>query len=743
MNRGFIGTLCVCVLVWSQALNVLAFQAGTTNSSQKADQKSDQKITIGTSEVLLDVVVRDKKGKPVKDLGAVDFEIYEDGVKQDIKSFRVHQSEAGEYSATAGSQGTGAAATSGRVSGPPNPFAGLGVVALVFDRLSPNARELARKAAQSYVSSIGKDDLAGVFLIDLSMKVLQPFTNNTDLLSKAVDQAGSLATSNFTSNANQTADLAAKIAVLEEEGAAPNPGVAQGGSGGRQGSGPPPGNSAFELAEMKMTFNILSMEENLERDDQGYATTNSLLAVVNSLKAVEGRKAVIYFSEGMAIPPAVERRFRAVISAANHANVSIYPIDAAGLRTDSTLAATAKQQNAIMTERMAVQETGAEDTTGKPMTRSLERNEDVLRLDPNSGLGELADQTGGFAIKDTNSLKSGLSRIDEDLRFHYVLSYVPKQGNYDGQFRKISVKLDKAALDVQTRKGYYALPPTGDSPVLEYEAPALAALTTSKAKPDPALQAGAFSFPESGKPGLVPIIIEAPAQEFTHQVDKAKSTYNSDFSLMAVVKDQSGQIVTKLSQHYQLSGPADKLDEAKQGEVLFYRETQLPPGKYSVEVIEYDALGGKSGTKTATVEVPAAGSSTLRMSSIAVLQRVEKLSDADKNTDNPFHYKERLIYPNLGQPLMKSAAKQVAFFCTIYPAKGTSAPPTLDIKILQGGAAVFDKPASAGQPDTSGRIQYAGALPLDAFPPGDYVLQITAADEHASTSRQTHFTVQP
>jgi VWFA-related protein len=735
MNRGFVRIFCVWVLVWPQALNVFAFQAGTNNAGQPAEQKSDKQITLGTSEVLLDVVVRDKKGKPVKDLAAADFEIYEDGVKQDIKSFRIHQSEAGELSATAGSQGT---ATAGRVSGPRDPFAGLGVVALVFDRLTPNAREMAHKAALSYVSSIGKDDLAGVFLIDLQMKVLQPFTNDTNLLSKAVDQAASQATSSFTSNADQTADLAGKIAHLEEEVQVPL-GPAQ----GEKGAPPPDPSKLIELKEMQMTFGILTMEEHLERDDQGYATTNALLAIVNALKGVDGRKAVIFFSEGLAIPSAVEHRFRAVISAANQANVSIYPIDATGLRTDSTLAGTAKQQNAIVTERMAVQETGAEDTTGKPMTRSLERNEDVVRLDPNSGLGMLADQTGGFNIKDTNSLKTGLARIDEDLRFHYVLSYVPKKSDYDGQFRKILVKLDKAGLDVQARKGYYALPSTGDSPVLEYEAPALAAMATSKAKPDPALEAGAFSFPEPGKPGLAPIIIEAPAQEFTYQVDKAKNAYNADFSLVAVVKDQSNQIVTKLSQHYQLSGPADKVDAAKQGDVLFYREAQLPPGKYSVEVVDYDALAGKSGTKETTVEVPAANSSMLRMSSIAILQRVERLSDDDKNTDNPFHFKERLIYPNLGQPLTKSTAKQIAFFCTVYPAKGASTQATLNIKILQNGVAAFDKPAPLGPADSNGRIQYAGALPLDAFPPGDYVLEITAADGHASTSRQTHFTVQP
>ena len=84
----------------------------------------------------------------------------------------------------------------------------------------------------------------------------------------------------------------------------------------------------------------------LERDQQGYATSNSLLALVNSMRALPGRKSVIFFSEGLAIPPAVVAQFRSVIDTANRANVSIYAMDAAGLRTESTSKETRDNINA-------------------------------------------------------------------------------------------------------------------------------------------------------------------------------------------------------------------------------------------------------------------------------------------------------------------------------------------------------------------------------------------------------------
>ena len=70
----------------------------------------------------------------------------------------------------------------------------------------------------------------------------------------------------------------------------------------------------------------------MERDQQGYSTTNGLFAIISTLGRLPGRKSLVLFSEGIAIPPAVQRLFLGVIDAANRANVSIYTMDAAGLR---------------------------------------------------------------------------------------------------------------------------------------------------------------------------------------------------------------------------------------------------------------------------------------------------------------------------------------------------------------------------------------------------------------------------
>ncbi|HEY9282472.1 MAG TPA: hypothetical protein VIP46_03365, partial [Pyrinomonadaceae bacterium] len=52
-------------------------------------QGQDEIIRVNTKEVGLDVVVRDKKGHVVKDLKASDFEVFEDGERQQVQSFRL------------------------------------------------------------------------------------------------------------------------------------------------------------------------------------------------------------------------------------------------------------------------------------------------------------------------------------------------------------------------------------------------------------------------------------------------------------------------------------------------------------------------------------------------------------------------------------------------------------------------------------------------------------------------------
>jgi VWFA-related protein len=701
-------------------------------------------VRVESQEVKLDVVVKDKRGRPVKDLKATDFEVYEDGVRQQIQSFRFVTREAAAPAGSGAAPGNekGAPTTA---PGPSTP----GVIALVFDRLSPEARGLARKAGLSYAQNgMAGGDFSGVFVIDQSLRTFQPFTDNAELVKQAIDRATGSASSSYQSGgAARVRDLADRAVALDQqaassESAASAAGAARDG-GAASAAGAAAGAAMAEQKFIEMETSMIEQYRELERDQQGFATINSLLAVINPMRRLPGRKTVIFFSEGLALPTSVQLKFQSVISAANKANVSIYVIDAAGLRIESGTAEAAREINSLAAQRM--QQVGRSvDTAGGPYMKALEKNEDLLRLDPRGGLGVLANETGGFLIHDTNDITSGLRRINDDMRGYYLLTYVPRDSAYDGRFRQISIKLPRSDFEVQARRGYYAVESTGQFPVLDFEAPALAAAHAARAGANAfPFRAGALSFPAPDRTGMALVLAEAPLSSFTFAEGKDKKSYSADFSVVALVKDRAGRVVQKLSQHYPLSGPAEGRDAARKGELLFYREVQLPPGSYTVELIGYDAAAGRASVRTSALEIPGADEGRPRLSSVSVLRRGERLPPEEQKRDQPFHFGELLVYPNLGEPIAKSSVGQLTFFFTAWPAKGSTTPLQLTLEISQNGRRLFRTAGELPAADARGQVKYASSFPLDKFRPGVYELKVTVGDGRAAVSQSTDFTVAP
>jgi VWFA-related protein len=737
--------------LWINTLLTLALifpPQGQTSS--RPEQQGEQKIRIATAEVALDVVVRDKKGHPVTDLTVNDFEVFEDGMKQPVESFKlVTRGRAGQPGKSEEKAAATANARPAEIPRPapvekrPDPELGVSVVALVFDRLSPDARKRAHDAAMSYLGESAQlSAFVGIFAINLSLNTVQNYTTDIELAKKAIERAGSLASASF--DASVTRSGMEESAARREAVTGTASSVAQ--SAGASGSGGAAltAGIAAGLADIDRQFEAMQARtqetfEVLQRDQQGYATTNGLMAIVDSMRRLPGRKAVIFFSEGIALPPNVLEHFRSVIHAANRANVSVYAVDAAGLRTDSPLQGTRDEINARARRRMETLDQAFRDTSG-PLTKGLERNEDLLRLNPHSGLTQLALETGGEFIGDTNKIGPKLKQIDEELNTYYLLTYLPTNQNYDGKFRNISVKVKRSDVDLQARKGYYAVAPTGSSPLFYYEALPLAALNNPAKPRDFPLLVGSLNFPEAGRLGRTAVEVEAPASAFTFAPDNEKKLYSTDFSFVVLIKDQSKQVVDKLSYHYVLVGPLGSLNSANKGKILFYRETNLPPGRYDVEAVAYDALSNKASVSNCHIEVPDADESKLRLSSVTIIQRLEQVKE---KLDSPFLIGDQvLVYPNLGQPIRKSA-KQMGFYFNIYPAKGPSELPKLMLEVRQNNKSLAQLPLKLTAPDAKGRIQYASALPLDSLSPGNYELKVSVSDAKGTVSRSAPFTLEP
>jgi VWFA-related protein len=674
-------------------------------------------VTEGVRAVLVDVVVRDRRGQPVRDLSQSDFEVLEDGVPQKIGSFapvfenvRAPSAPAPATPAAPAREASAAARTTA-----PAVDSGPIVTALVFDRLSPEAQRLAVQAAQSYLGS--KEEAAnyiGIFGVDLALTPYAPFTRNANVLRQALNKVGGRSTAGFGSTERQqqraNADRVAAAAAQTVATAA-----AAGGPGASAAMGTAPATAQLAQMESQMIRDFDAME----RDQQGYSTTNGLFAVIGALGRLPGRKSMVLFSEGLAIPPAVQRLFLGVIDAANRANVSIYTMDAAGLRAESSQAEIRDKVNQAAAYGINTGYSGGGG--GDPLTKGLEANEDVLRQDPGSGLGQLAQDTGGVFFNNTNNLRQGFERIEDDLRNYYLIGYSPANEVFDGRFRKIEVKVNRPGITIAARKGYFAVRDPGGAPVNAWEAPALGALEQTPPPNAFPVRAGALRFPERDRPGLVPVVVEFKTAPLTFQAAADGKTYTSDFAVIVRFVDKDNHVTRKVSQHYEVNGPIGQIESAKQGDVIFYREPELPSGVYTMETVVYDLPSGKSSVRLATVEVARDDPTKLRMSSLVIVKRGEKVPEKDRRADNPLLVRDVVVSPNLGDAVSK-AAKEVGFYFAAYPAQGGPAPESV-IELLQNGKAVAQIPMALPAADATGRIQQVGRLPIAELAAGTYELR--------------------
>jgi VWFA-related protein len=712
------------------ALALSAVPAVETQQQPPAPRASGT-VQAETTAILVDVVVRDRKGQPVTDLTSNDFELYEDGILQEIGALTRYTSDADAAAVTSTTPAPSATTTAVK---PPAQLTPEPVIALVFDRLTPEARVVARKAALGYVGERAQTEgRIAVFGIDLSLLTYQSYTRDAGLLKKAIADVGVRSIAQFESHTEKARELAQQAA-----GAAGSMSALQaGGQGAGQAAQSGAGAGAADAMFAQMQQRTLETFDMLERDEQGLSTTNALMAVVNSMRELPGRKSVVVFSEGVAIPANVAARFRSVIDTANRANVSIYAMDAGGLRAESTTQQTADSVNAAAARTLRRNPTA--DVVGAPMTEALERNEDTLRRDPHSGLGQLSDETGGVLIGNTNDLTSGLKRIDQDMRNYYMLSYVPKNDKFDGKFRAITVKVKRGGVNVASRKGYYAVRSAGPMPVMTYEARPLALLDSTPFPNAFPTRAAALKFPESTGAELTPMLVSVPASAITFVTSEDKTSYKAEFTILVRLRNAANQVVDKMSQSYVLTGPIDRLDSVKQTNVLFYRERELKPGVYTMEAIVHDATSDKASARLVTIEESQVDPAALRASDLVLVSGAERVAKADQRAANPFQAGDMLLYPNLGEPLKKSTTPELGFFFTAYPPKGTKLQATL--QVLQNGAQLATLPLTLDQPDASGRIQQVSRLPIGSLAAGTYDLRVVLSDGRRQIARSTTFRI--
>ena len=184
-------------------------------------------------------------------------------------------------------------------------------------------------------------------------------------------------------------------------------------------------------------------------------TIDAIAGVARALEGIPGRRTILYFAEGWHFPLKVRPQYEEAISTATRANVTVHTFDARGLAYRKLVAATPIDR---VLESLSAEHRGG--PFGGSMTPLTDAKGTPAERLAGPNLEELAQDTGGRAIANTNDLRAGLAGISEELRHYYELVYAPADPANDGRFRRISVKVSRPGVRIRTRKGYFATPPS-------------------------------------------------------------------------------------------------------------------------------------------------------------------------------------------------------------------------------------------------------------------------------------------
>lgn len=699
--------------------------------AQQPQKSQEEILRIGSEEVLLDMVVLDKKGRAVRDLKASDIEIYEDGVKQEITSFRL-VNRSGEASVD-----SAIAPTDTSNPGVPktaDPARQINLVSFVFERLSPDGRRNAKMAAMEFLKEeYGRNVMVAIFSLDQRINVVQAFTNDRERLKQAVENVTNAAPPSFVDGSQQIRRELENFTQADATAAA-----ASANAGGQSGTGSVDGASFANAKAAQVTLDILRMADDAARQQQGQTSLFSLLSLIEGQRKLAGRKTVVYFSEGLQVQPNQKDAFQTAISTANRANVSFYAMDARGLQTQSDFDSAKESLNAAVAANERQQRTRGGQAVTFEQAKSFDNAENAITKNTQNNLAALAESTGGVFVANTNDFRTPMKRVISELTSYYEASYSPTGKELDGRFRAITVKTSRPDIVLQTRSGYFAVPVMeGAMQLMPYELPMLAALSAKPIPREFEFRQQILHFGDRPAGTQQMLVMEVPLANLTFRVDEAKKLYSTHCSLLAMLKNSEGRIVNKFSEDFPLDGPSARLEALKKGNLVFTRVFDVLPGRYTLETVAHDRETNKKAARRSILIVPNRGDS-LKMSSVSVIKRIDPIDQTSTGDDNPFRFQTGKIIPNLAEPITSVAGGELGVYTVVYPAPGTADKPQLILEVILDGQSIARGQLDLPAPDAQGKIPYIAKLPLDNFKtPGIYELRVLArqgqhvAEEHA------------
>jgi VWFA-related protein len=414
------------VVCGAAAQSVAQQPAPNANAPDLSSQDAPASFKAKVNVVLVPVVVRDNKGRPVGDLHREDFLLFDRGKPQVIASFTVERSG----TAAAGASTDAAAKAVDKEPGAfvaPDRF-----VAYLFDDVHLNFADLARArdaAGRHLDTSFEPGGRAAIFTT--SGQTMLDFTDDRAKLHETLlrlrprsvaraemrecpDISYYMADLIVNKNDTQALDAATQETMICEN------------------------MPADQIAAARQSAQIAAMRVMSAGEHETRIALGVLKDVIRRISVMPGRRTVVVVSPGFLTPENQQEKTE-IMDRATRANVIINALDARGLYT------------------VGVDASEETPPTGPSVMATLMQYKSMSASAEGDVLEEMADGTGGTFFHNSNDLDAGFKRVAARPEYYYVLGFSPQNLKLDGRYHALKVTLkEPAKLALQARRGYYA-----------------------------------------------------------------------------------------------------------------------------------------------------------------------------------------------------------------------------------------------------------------------------------------------
>jgi len=703
----------VAIVLTALVLAALAQQGdGQPSAKQELNApllKPTVKFETTTQLVIVNVVAKDRDGKPIENLKASDFTVFEDGKPQEIKVFEYQRLEDAPLPppaktfatrpedkpqeaetpqpaprVTSAVQTTITPAKPGEIK-----YKDSRLLVLYFDFQGMPVEDQIRAqegAIKFLTTQMTAADRVAIMSYTGQLKVLHDFSDDRDSLIRTVK---GLVLGEASEMANVVSDESA-----EDTGA------------------------AFTADESE--FNIFNTDRQL----------TALGQALKMLASLPEKKALVYFASGIARSGIDnDAQLRATINTALRSNVSIYPVDARGL------VAMAPAGNANRGSGGGAGNRGNfSGGAGRSMMSNLSGSQDTLYA--------LAADTGGKAFLDSNDLAMGVAQAQRDIASYYILGYYSTNTAMDGKYRRIKVQINNnlnARLDYRT--GYFASKEFKQFTASDRERQLEEALMLGDPITDLTLALEVAYFRLAADRYYVPVTVKLPGSDL--ELAKRGGAQSTRLDYICQVRDSRGRLIASARDFITVKLKEDTAAELSKKTVAYDVGFALQPGTYTLKFLTRENETGKMGTFETKFTVPDLTKDVgmLPISAVVLSNQREKLDNAIGSAGfnrrlfsfNPLVRGGEKLVPSVTRVFRKDQEMYV-FLEAYEPNAETTQPLVATLGLYRGRVKAFEtEPVriTEGLHPLTKAVPIRFSFPLEKLEPGRYICQVNVINPSA------------